>query len=73
MLPNLQEAHRLLDEAEKCNPGPWKQHSLITAYCAYQMASYCHLDQKKAYILGLLHDIGRKEGVTYLRHTIDGY
>ena len=31
------------------------------------------MDAEDAYILGLLHDIGRREGLTKLRHTIDGY
>ena len=34
----------------------------------------CHdLDSDKAYILGLLHDIGRKFGVRHLGHVSDGY
>ena len=32
-----------------------------------------NIDPEKACILGMLHDIGRREGVTYLAHTIDGY
>ena len=31
------------------------------------------LDSDKAYILGLLHDIGRKFGVRHLGHVSDGY
>jgi hypothetical protein len=31
------------------------------------------LDSEKAYILGLLHDIGRKFGVRHLGHVSDGY
>ncbi|WP_218916086.1 HD domain-containing protein [Kosmotoga pacifica] len=31
------------------------------------------LDPEKAYVLGLLHDIGRREGVHHMRHIIDGY
>ena len=31
------------------------------------------MDSEKAYVLGLLHDIGRKFGVSYLRHVSDGY
>ena len=27
----------------------------------------------KAYIYGLLHDIGRRNGISALKHTIDGY
>jgi len=34
---------------------------------------YPGLDADAAYILGLLHDIGRREGVTGGRHALDGY
>lgn len=74
MLPTRQIAEELLKEAEKCNPGPWGNHSRIAAYCAEIIASYCDdLDTEKAYILGLLHDIGRKFGVRHLGHVSDGY
>ena len=31
------------------------------------------MDGEKAYVMGLLHDIGRREGVTAIRHIFDGY
>ena len=31
------------------------------------------MDTNKAYVLGLLHDIGRRTGVAAVRHIIDGY
>ena len=31
------------------------------------------MDAEKAYVLGLLHDIGRKFGVRHLGHVSDGY
>ena len=74
MLPTKEEAHRLLEEAEACNPGPWGNHSRVAAHCAQAIASRCpSMDGEKAYILGLLHDIGRKFGVSHLRHVSDGY
>lgn len=74
MLPTRKEAERLLTEAEKCNPGPWGNHSRVAAYCAEKIAQECDgLDSEKAYILGLLHDIGRKFGVRHLGHVSDGY
>jgi len=74
MLPDKLTAIQLLEEAYLLNPGPWKAHSIVTAECAYTIAKHCEdLDPEKAYILGLLHDIGRREGVTYLAHVIDGY
>lgn len=74
MLPSRNEAEKLLEEAWKCNPGPWKDHSLVTAQCAAKIASACHdLDTEKAYILGLMHDIGRKFGIRHLGHVYDGW
>ena len=34
---------------------------------------HCGMDADKAYVLGLLHDIGRKFGVFHLRHVSEGY
>lgn len=74
MLPTRQEAEKLLLEAEKCNPGAWGNHSRVVAHCAEKIAQKCNdLDADKAYILGLLHDIGRKFGVRHLGHVSDGY
>lgn len=74
MLPTIEEAERLLTEAESCNPGQWGNHSRIAARCAEKIAASCgELDSEKAYILGLLHDIGRRFGVGHLRHVWDGY
>ena len=74
MIPTKMEAEKLLKEAEACNPGPWGNHSRIAAYCARKIAEACgDLDPEKAYVLGLLHDIGRKFGVRHLGHVSDGY
>ena len=74
MLPNREEAEKLLKEAEMCNPGPWGNHSRVAAHCAEKIAMECNdLDENKAYVLGLLHDIGRKFGVRHLGHVSDGY
>ena len=74
MLPTREEAERLLREAEVCNPGPWGNHSRVAAHCAERIAQACgDLDADKAYILGLLHDVGRKFGVRHLGHVSDGY
>ncbi|MBQ8914316.1 MAG: HDOD domain-containing protein [Lachnospiraceae bacterium] len=64
----------MLKEAEKCNPGVWGNHSRTAAHCAERIAAECdNLDSDKAYILGLLHDIGRKFGISHLKHVSDGY
>ena len=74
MLPTRKRAEELLIEAEKCNPGPWGNHSRVAAHCAERIAQECSdLDADKAYICGLLHDIGRKFGVRHLGHISDGY
>lgn len=74
MLPSKEQALILLDEAYKRNPGPWKNHSIVVAKCAYSISEKCDgMDKDKSYILGLLHDIGRREGITQLAHVIDGY
>ena len=46
----------------------------MAAYCAEMIARECEgMDPDKAYILGLLHDIGRRFGVRHLGHVSDGY
>lgn len=73
-IPSLEEAVCLMNEAKRCNPGPWHAHSIFVARAAELIASHHpNLDPSTAYILGYLHDIGRREGVTDLRHTLDGY
>ena len=73
-LPTILVAEKLLNEAEKLNPGAWIGHSKTAALCAKTIAEHCdNLDADTAYVLGLLHDIGRCEGVTDMRHIIDGY
>lgn len=74
MLPSITEAESLLKDAEACNPGPWGNHSKVAAHCAKEIALRCEgMDADKAYILGLLHDIGRKYGTRHLGHVADGY
>ena len=71
--PNRHLAEKILADAEHSNPGSWGSHSRICALCAERIASKCGLDPHKAYVLGLLHDIGRKFGVRHLGHVYDGY
>ena len=74
MYPSIQQAESLLSEAAAMNPGPWVQHSRVVADCADKLARLCPgMDKNKAYVCGLLHDIGRRFGVTYMKHVIDGY
>jgi len=71
--PKIKEAEKLLLWGYKNNPGPWLAHSKVVARAAKTIALKCNLDGNIAYILGLLHDIGRYEGVTELHHIYAGY
>ena len=73
MYPTREEALALLAEAEPRNPGPWGDHSRTAAHCAEKIAAACGLDPDKAFVLGLLHDIGRRYGKRHLGHVSDGY
>ena len=72
-LPNEQEAERLLLWASSLNEGAWVAHSRVVARAAKRIADACGLDSARAHTLGLLHDIGRYEGVRGLHHTLAGY
>lgn len=73
-IPSLEQAKAYLYEAEVLNPGPWVQHSIFVGEAARAIATvHPLLDPTTALILGYLHDIGRRVGVTGLRHTLDGY
>ena len=72
-LPAKKEAEDLLLWGHERNPGPWSDHSKVVARAAKSIALKCGLDGSTAYVLGLLHDIGRYEGVTGLRHIYAGY
>lgn len=73
-IPTVIGAESLLQEAETMNPGLWIGHSRTTAFCARKIAEHCvDLNSDTAYVFGLLHDIGRRFGVTDMKHIIDGY
>ena len=73
-VPSLEEAKIILDEGNKLNPGPWMSHSLYAGKAAQLIAREDKdLDENVAQVLGMLHDIGRRYGVTSMRHSIDGY
>ena len=73
-LPTSQQAEELLQEAAARNPGPWEAHSRNAARAARLIAERCPgMDAEAAHTMGLLHDIGRRYGVTSMRHVLDGY
>lgn len=70
----LDQAMEELEIANNLNPGPWKQHSLSVANNAKLIAEKVQgMDSEKAYVMGLMHDIGRRAGVTGILHIFDGY
>ena len=74
MFPTREEAEKILNDGYESCPGPWADHSRTAAHCAACIARACRtLDPEKAYVLGLLHDIGRKFGHRHLGHVSDGY
>lgn len=73
MYPDRETAHAELAAAGRMNPGLWTAHSLHVAEAAQAIAVPCGMDGEKAFVLGLLHDIGRRTGVSAVRHVLDGY
>jgi len=73
-LPSPKEATDLLSDAAARNPGPWVDHSLHAASAARSIAAHHpRLDADTAFVMGALHDIGRRFGVSRMRHIIDGH
>jgi putative nucleotidyltransferase with HDIG domain len=74
MFPNKEIAEEELKIAGQLNQGPWTEHSINVGLAAQMIAKRCgNLNSDKAYVLGLLHDIGRRYGVSARKHGIDGY
>ena len=74
MFPDKETAIYELETAGKMNPGRWTAHSYNVANAAKRIAENCRgLDGSKAFVCGLLHDIGRRVGVVSMKHVIAGY
>ena len=73
MVMDRATAEKLLIEAESMNKGAWIEHSYHVARLAEKIAGKAGMDTEKAYIYGLLHDIGRRNGNMQARHAIEGY
>ena len=75
MLPTAEEAMRELEVAGEMNPGPWVKHSINTGLAARNIAEKIpSMDPEKAYLVGLLHDIGRRVGIVdHPTHIYEGY
>lgn len=75
MYPSVEEALNELKIAEKLNPGPWIKHSENVGLAARNIA-HCipGMNEEKAYVVGLLHDIGRRVGIVNIpKHVYEGY
>ena len=66
-------AEELLLEAQQRNPGEWVDHSRLVAKLAEKIAKAAAMNSEKAYVLGLLHDIGRRNGTMQARHNMEGF
>lgn len=75
MLPTKEEAEKELQLAGELNPGPWIKHSINVGIAARNIAEKIpSLDPEKAYIVGILHDIGRRVGIVNIpKHVYEGY
>ena len=75
MLPTKEEALEELRIAGGLNPGPWVKHSMNVGLAARNIAERIPgMDAQKAYVLGLLHDIGRRVGIVDIpTHIYEGY
>ena len=67
-IPTKTQAITLLEQATDLNPGRWVEHCKVTATSAMHIASKCNMDPEKAYVYGLLHDIGRRAGNVEFAH-----
>lgn len=68
------EADKELELAAQLTPGPWVQHSRSVAENARIIAEKTKImDCDKAYVMGLMHDIGRRDGIKGILHIFDGY
>ena len=68
------QALRYLDEAHALNDGGWITHSLAVGTAAERIAAHIvGMDAERAFVFGLLHDIGRRFGEMGMNHVMYGY
>ena len=74
MIPTRKQAEEELKLAGQLNQGLWEEHARNVGRAAEEIAKHCKdLDSDKAYVLGCLHDIGRRVGIVGVKHIITGY
>lgn len=73
-IPTVKDAEKLLEEAAVLNPGAWIGHNKTAGVCARIIAEKCKdINSDAAYVMGILHDIGRREGIMDMKHIYTGY
>jgi putative nucleotidyltransferase with HDIG domain len=72
-VPTIKKAEEYLAWAKAQNDGPWVKHSRGVARTAKTLAKACGMDETAAYVMGLLHDVGRYEGPGAMHHSYAGY
>lgn len=73
LVPSIEEAEELLLDAKRRNPGAWVEHSRVVADIARRIATRIKgMDPDTAWVMGLLHDIGRRTGASGMRHVPEG-
>ena len=75
MLPSIEMAEEELRIAGVLNPGPWTGHSRNAGLAARNIAEkFPGMDIHRAWVCGMLHDIGRRVGVVDIStHVYEGY
>lgn len=73
MYPTKEKAMQILHEGKILNNGPWIEHSIYVAKIASIIAKHCKMNEEKAFVFGLLHDIGRRYGDASIAHALYGY
>ncbi|MBO4727180.1 MAG: HDOD domain-containing protein [Spirochaetaceae bacterium] len=74
-MPTIEEAMHELELAGSLNPGPWVKHSINVGIAARNIAEKIpEMNPQKAYIVGIMHDIGRRVGIVDIpTHVYEGY
>ena len=68
MFPEREIALHELDIAGGMNPGPWTGSFTKCRKAAQLIAQSAGMGGEKAFVCGLLHDIGRRTGIAAVRH-----
>ena len=67
------QAEEILRESEAMHPGRWGDHCRAVGDNAGCIARAAGLDPERAYVSGLMHDIGRRGGPGDMVHIFRGY